>query len=86
MKNENFSQPFFVGIGNKRFRGVDAFGYLPPLEPPEPIREKPPAIADLTWYLQEKIKRLDDLQGQLIFLTNKLNSHLDKSKKRRDKL
>ena len=84
--NENYSAPFFVGLNNSRFRGVDEFGYLPPLEPPEVIEVKPPAIAELSQFLLEKIKRLDDLQGRLIYLENKLNEHLDKSKKRRDKL
>ena len=80
--NENYSVPFFVGRNNPRFRGIDAFGYLPPLEPPESIEEKPPAIAELSQFLLEKIKRLDDLQGRMIHNTNKLNEHLDKSKRK----
>ena len=75
-----YDQPFYVGRNNPRFRGVDAFGYLPPLELPEPIEEKP--LIELSQYLQEKIKRLDDLQGRMIHNTNKLNEHLDKKKKR----
>ena len=78
-----YDQPVFIPFDIRyRFRGIDAFGYLPPLEPPEPIEVKPPAIAELSRYLQEKIKRLDDLQGRMIFLTNKLNEHLDRSKKK----
>ena len=78
-----YDQVFYVGRNNPRFRGVDAFGYLPPLELPELIEEKPPAIAELSQFLLEKIKRLDDLQGRMIDLNNKLNYHLDK--KRRSK-
>ena len=79
-----YDQPVYVPFDIRhRFRGIDAFGYLPPLEPPERIEEKPPAIAELSQFLLEKIKRLDDLQGRMIHLTNKLNEHLDKKKRGR---
>ena len=48
----------------------------------KPIEVEPSAITELSQFLLEKIKRLDDLQGRMIHNTNKLNEHLDKKKKR----
>ena len=41
--NENYNQPFYVGIGNPRgFKGVSSDGYLPPLEPPIHLEDELP--------------------------------------------
>ena len=78
---ENPEAPFRQKQGYRTSLCDTCYGYKA-----KPIEVKPPAIAELSQFLLEKIKRLDDLQGRLIYLENKLNEHLDKSKKRRDKL
>ena len=79
--NEDYSVPFFVGRNNKRFCGVDAFGYLPPLEPPEPIEEKPV----IKFLIKDDVESLKaeilQLKSMVLYLQNKLNEHLDKKKR-----
>ena len=73
-----YDQPCFVPFDIRhRFRGVDAFGYLPPLEPPE---EKPPIkflIKDEEDTLKAEILRV---KAMVLYLQKKINEHTDKKK------
>lgn len=76
-----------------KFVGVSPFGFLPALEVPEkgiivPIKGTEPD----PWEEMERkaigreIDIITQLRGQVIYNQNRLNEHLDKSKKKRDRL
>ena len=78
-----FDQPFYIPIHHPLRKRWGA--YLPPLEwPEEPIDEP---IEDLPNYnlfrdLRQLKDVIDQLRGQANYLENKLNEHIDKSRRR----
>lgn len=79
----SYDQPFYVGINNKRFRGVSIDGYLPALEFPLEQEKEEPVI--ITRGLTPKERdELNQLKAHALFLERKLNEHLDKKKRRKD--
>ena len=77
-----YDQPVYVPFDIRhRFRGIDAFGYLPPLEPPEVIPEKPVIkflIKDDVESLKAKVL---ELRSMVLYLQKKINEHADKKKR-----
>ncbi len=53
----DLTRPFFVPLSIRhRFCGVDRFGYLPPIERPEPYQEEPEG--EVTEQLRGEVKYL----------------------------
>lgn len=75
----NCYQPFYVGIGNKRFKGISANGYLPALESKEIPREDKvePQWVKRQWGMVQQLK------AQVLFLSNKINEMRAKASKRK---
>ena len=74
-----YDQPVYVPFDIRhRFRGVNAFGYLPPLEPPEelPVIKFPKKVEEDT--LKAEMLRL---KGMVLYLQKKINEHTDKKKR-----
>lgn len=72
------SEPFYVPQHLRhRFRGVNAFGYLPPLEVTgcDLKQEEPSPVG-----LRPQDWQYEKLQARLTALQSKLNQHLDESR------
>mgnify|MGYP001603939703 CR=1 FL=1 len=78
--NEDFSQPFYVGINNKRFKYRSSDGYLPALEPR--IEALPPqevvVVHRNSSMTQQEHDTLEQLVQRVAWLQKKL---LEKEKK-----
>lgn len=71
-----YTQPFFVPLKMARRLGFDRPFYLRPLEFPldeenKPFKEKPVSF-----------NGIDELKCKFIYLQNKINSHIDASKRK----
>jgi len=64
-----YSEPFFVGRGNPRFRGVSASGYLPALEEPE---EPTPEVTPIGLTQSKISQRIQQLEARCLYLQRKL--------------
>ena len=73
--NEDYSQPFYVGLNNPRFPYARN-GYLPPLLLPE--QETGPA-PDQQWFEH----RHEKIESLVLDLQNRLNKHIDSSRARK---
>ena len=86
-----YDQPFFVPHSKRHLvKGVNAWGYLPPLELPQEAEDLDDRINDLESLSaqpgsvpQYYHDRIEQLQGKLNFLQNKMNEHVDKPRGRR---
>ena len=61
-----YDQPFWVGVNNKRFKGVSIDGYLPALEQPEEI-----TIIEPRFRPRPIDKEIDQLKSQVLYLHKK---------------
>lgn len=81
MGSNDFSQPFFVGRNSLRFRGINASGYLPALEPH--MEEFPPETLYIVRGLSPKERdEFNQVKAHLLFCERKINEHLDASKRK----
>ena len=79
MKNENFNQPFYVGLNNPRFPTARS-GYLPALEPKEVSLDADkvePEWSKRQWGIVQQLK------AQVLFLSNKINEMRANASKRK---
>lgn len=83
MLNEDYSQPWYIPMDKRHlFRGINASGYLPPLEPHiEKVPQEPPyKVRGLSNKERDEINQLKLL---CVHLQNTVYSLLDKKRKRK---
>ena len=78
----SYDQPFYVGINNKRFRGVSIDGYLPALEFPLEQEKEEPVIITRALTPKER-DELNQLKAAFIYLDKKINELSQKHYKRK---
>ena len=69
--NEDYSQPFYVGIKNSRFRGVSRDGYLRVLEPKEETGQVDDVIPTPAW-AKAQWDYVLQLSAKVNYLNNKI--------------
>ena len=71
-----YDQPFFVGLNDKRFRGVSADGYLPALDTkdvqPEPIIKPRLILLKMNVTTLDLNRRVTDLENSNQYLLKKI--------------
>ena len=86
---EDYSQPFFVGINNERFPHRDDYGYLSALEEyPKEVSEYPERVTEQdAWTTMELTNKqwdtINQLKAQVLFLSSKVNEMRANASKRK---
>ena len=81
-----YSEPFYVGVNNPRFKGISSSGYLPAICPSCPKKEWSRIISPLATEPSHIQKQVDMLKAQVLFLQGRVNRRLDKKKGVKDKV
>lgn len=85
MNRYDYTQPFWVGRNNPRFRGISSDGYLPAIEPPSEIKSllvPVPLWAGKQWDVVSQLRAENKhLSKKLFNALNLLNTHITASKK-----
>ena len=84
-----YDQPFFVGLNDKRFRGVSADGYLPALDTkdvqPGPIVKPQLILLKMNVTTLDLNRRVTDLENSNQYLLRKIKELITGASKRKTK-
>jgi len=84
--SEDYTQPFYVGRNNQKFRGVSPDGYLPPLEPKEEPAE--PVEQHIIYHhihsnlSGKQAHSIENNTNQILSLKKIFNDHLGRYKRK----